>query len=144
MVPPEPSWDHEHPGRRVCHDARSGGGGGPDPAAETSDADWESRALQQLEPRLHYSPLCWEGMSREQGSHGKGEVTLSNTYLNVLSLWVCNLFSHEPTDNNIPRVSPASLYFIHSAFIHSFIQQHGTYEVCAKAVQRIVYTTACF
>lgn len=59
-------------------------------------------------------------MFREQGSHGKGEVTLSNAYLNVLSLWVGDLFSHEATGDNIHIVSSASLYFIHSAFIHSF------------------------
>lgn len=42
LVPSEPSWDHEHPGRRVRHDARGGRGGGPDAAAETPDADRQS------------------------------------------------------------------------------------------------------
>lgn len=77
LVPSEPSWDHEHPGWRVCHYARSGWGSGSDTAAETPDADRESWALQQLEPRLHYSPLRWEGMARDQGSTGKGKLSFS-------------------------------------------------------------------
>lgn len=59
--PPEPPRDYEHSGWCVCHHARRGRRGWPDSAAETPDADWDSRTFQQLEPGLHHPSLCWKG-----------------------------------------------------------------------------------
>lgn len=60
---PEPSGHHEHPGRRVRHDARCGRGRRPDHAAEAPRSQQLTRALQQLEPGLHHPPLRWQGRS---------------------------------------------------------------------------------
>lgn len=76
---------------------------------------------------------------QEQGSNRKREVILESS-LPVLSLQLCNLFSHEAADNNIHMLSSPSLYFIHS----TFIQQHGMYEIFGEAKQKILYTTAYF
>lgn len=106
LVPTEPSWHHEHPGRCVCHHACRGWGGRSDAAPETPDANWQPRALQQLEPRLHHSPLCWEGVV--QGGHGfnsKGEVQSTPTCIVVSGLF-------PPGDNVATVCMPPCILFI--------------------------------
>lgn len=53
------------------------------------------------------------GLQQERGSYPFQCLSVS------VSLWVCNLFSHEATESNVHRVLCASLCFIHPSFIHS-------------------------
>lgn len=64
---PESSGHYEHPGRCVRHHARRGRGGRPDHAAEAARPDQHTRALQQLESRLHHPPLRRQGQSDRTG-----------------------------------------------------------------------------
>lgn len=125
LVPSEPSWDHEHPGWCVCHHARRGWGSRSDTAPETPDADWKPRALQQLEPRLHYSPLCWEGRAGD-----------------------CTKFSRAGAMIMAPCFEPLCLPSIFSWVTwhpcRVFYSANRTFEEFKEEKQNIVYTTAYF
>lgn len=103
LVTSESPRHHEHSGWRLCYHARCGWGSRPDPASEAPDADWNTRALQQLEPRVHHSPLCWKGTCQNSFSERKEfnfEMIVGKVWL--LCIYVMQHFFKNHTSNTFP------------------------------------------